>query len=102
MGQAVLEFSDVAIVTSDNPRNEEPDSIIEQIICGKEDQFIIDLDRRSAICRAIDLSKKDDIVCIAGKGHEKYQEVAGKRLPFDDFSVAAECLKAFNSRSSEC
>jgi UDP-N-acetylmuramoyl-L-alanyl-D-glutamate--2,6-diaminopimelate ligase len=102
MGQAVLEFSDVTIVTTDNPRNEEPDSIIEQIICGKEDQFIVDPDRRSAICRAIDLSKKDDIVCIAGKGHEKYQDVAGERLPFDDVSVAEEYLKAFNSRLSEC
>jgi UDP-N-acetylmuramoyl-L-alanyl-D-glutamate--2,6-diaminopimelate ligase len=102
MGQAVLEFSDVTIVTSDNPRNEEPDSIIEQIICGKEDQFIVDPDRRSAICRAIDLSKKDDIVCIAGKGHEKYQDVAGERLPFDDVSVAEEYLKASNSRLSEC
>ena len=53
-------------------------------------------------CDAIDLSKKDDIVCIAGKGHEKYQDVAGERLPFDDVSVAEEYLRASNSRLSEC
>ena len=102
MGQAALEFSDVAIVTADNPRHENLDGIIEQIIFGNEDQFIIEPDRRSAIFRAIELANKYDIVCIAGKGHEKYQDVAGERIPFDDYLVAEECLKTFNSHLSEC
>lgn len=101
MGQAALEFSDVAIVTADNPRHERPSSIIEQIICGKEDQFVVEPDRQSAICRAIRLSSRDDIVCIAGKGHEKYQDVSGARLPFDDYLVAEEYLKAFHYDSNE-
>ena len=101
MGQAVLEFSDVAIVTADNPRHEALDRIIEQIICGEEDRFIVEPDRRSAICRAIGLSNKNDIVCIAGKGHEKYQDVSGERLPFDDYLVAEEYLKAFYFDSNQ-
>ena len=102
MGRIALKFSDVTIVTSDNPRYENIDVIIEQIICGNEDQFIIEPDRRSAISRAIELANKDDIVCIAGKGHEKYQDVAGERLPFDDYSIAEEYLKVLSSHSSEC
>ena len=93
MGDAVLEFSDLAIVTTDNPRDETPEEISDQIICGRESQFIVELNRRTAINRAINLSNETDIVLIAGKGHEIYQEVCGNKIPFNDYLVAQECLK---------
>ena len=93
MGDAVLEFSDLAIVTTDNPRDETPEEISDQIICGRESQFIVELNRRTAINRAINLSNETDIVLIAGKGHEIYQEVCGNKIPFNDCLVAQECLK---------
>jgi UDP-N-acetylmuramyl tripeptide synthase len=92
MGDAVLEFSDVAIVTTDNPRDETPEEICDQIICGRQDQFVVELDRRAAISRAINLSNEADVVLIAGKGHETYQEVFGNKIPHNDYLVAQECL----------
>ena len=92
MGDAVLEFSDVAIVTTDNPRDETPEEICDQIICGRQDQFVVELDRRAAISRAINLSNEADVVLIAGKGHETYQEVFGNEIPHSDHLVAQECL----------
>ena len=92
MGDAVLEFSDVAIVTTDNPRDEVPEDICDQIICGKAGQFVVELNRRTAISRAIGLSNEADVVLIAGKGHETYQEVFGNKIPFSDHLVAQECL----------
>ncbi len=89
MGAAVDEHADYAIVTSDNPRQEEPMAIIEDIKPGlRRGNFEVIEDRRAAIQRAIDLAQPRDIVLIAGKGHETYQEFADATVPFDDVAVA--------------
>jgi UDP-N-acetylmuramoyl-L-alanyl-D-glutamate--2,6-diaminopimelate ligase len=92
MGSAVASFADEAIVTSDNPRSEKPISIIEEIIKGIPLDFphIIVPDRRSAIKKALSMAHKGDCVVIAGKGHEDYQEIQGKREPFNDRDVVIE------------
>src|SRR4029077_17325252 len=73
MGAAVAELADLAIVTSDNPRTEDPRAIIDQILPGVPKPFIVDLDRRRAIVAAISEATPGDVVVIAGKGHEDYQ-----------------------------
>lgn len=94
MGRAASRLSDLVILTSDNPRSEEPGAIISEIseglVAGAAYEIIED--RRSAIRRAVELAGAGDIVLIAGKGHETYQEIAGARFPFDDREVAAEAL----------
>jgi len=95
MGRVVEERSDIAIVTSDNPRTEDPLAIIEDIKEGlSRDNHSIIPDRRSAIYRAIELARKNDIVLIAGKGHEDYQILGDKRIHFDDREIALEALEA--------
>jgi UDP-N-acetylmuramoyl-L-alanyl-D-glutamate--2,6-diaminopimelate ligase len=86
------QFSDQVIVTSDNPRGEDPQTIIEAILGGFKTacKVIVESDRRKAIWRAIESAKEGDIVLIAGKGHEKYQIFAHQTLPFDDVQVASE------------
>jgi UDP-N-acetylmuramoyl-L-alanyl-D-glutamate--2,6-diaminopimelate ligase len=86
MGAAVAKFADVAIVTSDNPRSEDPLRIIREIMDGVKDagKFICIPDRREAIEKAVGISRDGDIVLLAGKGHEKGQEVNGVIIPFDD------------------
>ena len=92
MGRVVEELSDVAIVTSDNPRSEDPVSIINEICTGftKKEYFAIP-DRKSAILKAVQIATPQDVILIAGKGHEKYQIFAHGTVPFDDCQVAAEC-----------
>lgn len=95
MGRASL-AADYTIVTSDNPRYEDPDAIISDIVSGMgagEGRFEVEADRRKAIRRAISLAQPGDSVLIAGKGHEDYQLVADKVLSFDDCVVAAECFE---------
>jgi UDP-N-acetylmuramoyl-L-alanyl-D-glutamate--2,6-diaminopimelate ligase len=92
MGRLARELADVAIVTSDNPRSEDPLAIIEEIVAGS-DGFEIEPDRRAAITQAIELAEPGDVVLIAGKGHEQGQEAAGRTLPFDDREVAREALR---------
>jgi UDP-N-acetylmuramoyl-L-alanyl-D-glutamate--2,6-diaminopimelate ligase len=93
MGRIASELADVAIVTSDNPRNEEPEAIIEEILAGVSREVEVEHDRREAIARAVELAQKGDVVVIAGKGHEQGQEIAGQTLPFDDREVAREALR---------
>jgi UDP-N-acetylmuramoyl-L-alanyl-D-glutamate--2,6-diaminopimelate ligase len=93
MGRIASELADVAIVTSDNPRNEEPEAIIEEILAGVSREVEVEPDRREAIARAVELAQKGDVVVIAGKGHEQGQEIAGQTLPFDDREVAREALR---------
>jgi UDP-N-acetylmuramoyl-L-alanyl-D-glutamate--2,6-diaminopimelate ligase len=95
MGRIASELSDVAVVTSDNPRSEEPREIIEEILAGVDGdaEVEVDVDRRAAIGRAIGLAAEGDVVVIAGKGHEATQEVRGALLPFDDREVAREALR---------
>ncbi len=90
MGAIAVETSDITIVTDDNPRSEDPASIRAAIMAGAPGAFEIG-DRRSAIAHAIALAGADDIVLIAGKGHEQGQIVGDRILPFDDVQVAREC-----------
>ena len=87
MGRIGVELSDIAIITSDNPRTEEPAAIIRDIEKGVEDSagnYIIIVDRRKAIQYAMDIGEKDDIIILAGKGHETYQEINGVKHHFDE------------------
>jgi UDP-N-acetylmuramoyl-L-alanyl-D-glutamate--2,6-diaminopimelate ligase len=94
MGRVARDLADVVIVTSDNPRSEDPLAIIEDVLQGTGAEVEIDPDRRSAIGRAIELAQAGDVVVIAGKGHEQGQEIAGETLAFDDRVVAREALRA--------
>ena len=94
MGRVARDLADVVIVTSDNPRSEDPLAIIQDVLQGTGTDVEIDPDRRSAIERAIRLAEAGDVVVIAGKGHEQGQEVAGEKLAFDDRVVAREALRA--------
>lgn len=85
MGKIVAEYSDFAIITSDNPRFEEPIDIIADIRAGIEtNNYEVEPDRKRAIVRAMTIAEKDDIVLIAGKGAEKYQDVKGVKHPYND------------------
>ncbi len=91
MGQVVAELADVAMVTSDNPRGEDPAAIAADVVDGLD--LDIELDRRRAIERALESAREGDVVLIAGKGHEQGQEIAGRKLPFDDREVVREALR---------
>jgi UDP-N-acetylmuramoyl-L-alanyl-D-glutamate--2,6-diaminopimelate ligase len=93
MGVIAAKLADVAIVTSDNPRSEEPMAIIEEVLAGAPD-LEVEPDRRAAIARAIESAREGDVVLIAGKGNEQGQEIAGTVHPFDDRDVARELLRA--------
>ena len=89
MGRVAETLADTAIVTSDNPRSENPDSIIEDILKGIEDKShtIVEPDRQKAIEKALDMAKKNDIVAVVGKGHEDYQILKDRTIHFDDREV---------------
>lgn len=93
MGQVARQRADLAIVTSDNPRSEDPLAIIGEILVGAGTEVEIDPDRRSAIRRAIAGARAGDVVVIAGKGHEQGQDVAGVVTPFDDRDAARAALR---------
>ena len=92
MGRIAADRADVAIVTSDNPRSEDPLAIIEDVLQGAGLDVEVDPDRRSAIRRAVELAQPGDVVVIAGKGDEQGQEIAGVVHPFDDRDVARQAL----------
>jgi UDP-N-acetylmuramoyl-L-alanyl-D-glutamate--2,6-diaminopimelate ligase len=95
MGRAAHELADRVLVTSDNPRNEEPEAIIDQVMEGAGPEAERDADRRRAIARAIGDAEPGDVVVIAGKGHEQGQEFEnGRKEPFDDMTVAREALRS--------
>ena len=95
MGRIASELADVAIVTSDNPRSEDPEAIIAQVLGGMGPDAVTEVDRRAAIDRAVGLAQAGDVVVIAGKGHEQGQEFdGGRKVPFDDVTVAREALRA--------
>ena len=104
MGRAGAELSDLAIVTSDNPRSEDPEAIVAEILAGIDDRGEIEaeVDRRAAIALALSRAEPGDTVVIAGKGHEQGQEFEnGRKLPFDDREVAREELRKLGpARSS--
>jgi UDP-N-acetylmuramoyl-L-alanyl-D-glutamate--2,6-diaminopimelate ligase len=94
MGRAASAHADVVIVTSDNPRSEDPEAIVAEIVRGTLDGVEVVLDRRLAIERALERAGPGDIVVIAGKGHELGQELAGVTVPFDDREVVRDLLGA--------
>jgi UDP-N-acetylmuramoyl-L-alanyl-D-glutamate--2,6-diaminopimelate ligase len=98
MGEIATRLCDRVIVTSDNPRSEDPESIIEAILVGAGPDADHNPDRREAIEHAISGARRGDVVVIAGKGHEQGQELAGgRKVPFDDVAVAREALAASNA-----
>jgi UDP-N-acetylmuramoyl-L-alanyl-D-glutamate--2,6-diaminopimelate ligase len=105
MGMVAARLSDVVVLTSDNPRSEHPQRIIDELNLGaqpetrqRDVEVLTVVDRREAILRAVSHAAPGDLVLIAGKGHEKYQEIAGTTLPFDDVAVAQEALEARRHR----
>ena len=99
MGQEACDYSDKVIFTSDNPRSEDPNEIIKQMEAGlntaAKRKFISIVDRKEAIKTALSLAKPEDIILIAGKGHEKYQEINGVKHHFDDKEVLMEMFELF-------
>jgi UDP-N-acetylmuramoyl-L-alanyl-D-glutamate--2,6-diaminopimelate ligase len=97
MGQVACEYSDKAIFTSDNPRTEDPYQILKdmeaELSVDNRRKFISIADRREAIKTAVSLAGKEDIILVAGKGHEKYQEIKGVKAPFDDKEILKECFE---------
>ena len=93
MGSVVEELSDWAIVTSDNPRDEDPEKIVADVVSGmSRNRYEVVLDRKEAIVRAVEMAGPRDIVLIAGKGHETTQEFRGKLEPFSDLAVATAAI----------
>lgn len=97
MGAIGRALADVCIVTSDNPRSESPQAIIDEIVAGAREgsaEMVVEVDRRVAITAAITTARPGDVVLIAGKGHESGQETMGVVTPFDDRAVARDVLGA--------
>ena len=95
MGRIASELSDFVIVTSDNPRTEEPGAIISDILEGMKDTqtpYVVIENRRDAIAWAIHNARKDDVIILAGKGHETYQILGKKKIHFDEREAVAEIL----------
>ncbi len=100
MAQIACQFSNKVILTSDNPRSEDPEEILNQMQKGidpvEAKKTLRITDRKEAIKTACSLAKQGDIILVAGKGHEKYQEIKGVKHPFDDFEILKETLKTLN------
>jgi UDP-N-acetylmuramoyl-L-alanyl-D-glutamate--2,6-diaminopimelate ligase len=106
MGMVAARLSDLVVITSDNPRSEDPLRIIEEVRRGADAEtrqsnaeVLTIVDRREAITQAVLRAGAADVVLIAGKGHEKYQEIGGRTAPFDDVAVAREALEARREQS---
>jgi UDP-N-acetylmuramoyl-L-alanyl-D-glutamate--2,6-diaminopimelate ligase len=106
MGMVAARLSDVVVITSDNPRSEDPARIIEEVKLGADAEMrqsnakvLAVVDRHDAIARAVSMAQPGDVVVVAGKGHEKYQEIGGQLLPFDDVAVARAALAARRLKS---
>jgi UDP-N-acetylmuramoyl-L-alanyl-D-glutamate--2,6-diaminopimelate ligase len=99
MGRIATEFADVVIVTNDNPRNEDPQEIIDAIVAGAAGDVEVEPDRAAAIAKAIEAADEGDVVLIAGKGAEQGQEFADRTIPFDDRESAREALRTLGART---
>jgi UDP-N-acetylmuramoyl-L-alanyl-D-glutamate--2,6-diaminopimelate ligase len=99
MGRLASELADVVIVTSDNPRSEDPQAIIEEVVAGAGGDVEVEADRAAAIARAVELSREGDVVLIAGKGAEQGQELADRVIPFDDREAAREALRSLGAHT---
>lgn len=99
MGAAASKLSDLVIITSDNPRSEDPMEIIRQIESGIEKKnYMVEPDRMEAVRKAVAAAAKDDMVIVAGKGHENYQEIAGKRYEYGDGEALIRAIRELVSR----
>lgn len=101
MGQVAAELSDLVVLTSDNPRSEDPLDIMNDVLVGirrKDTPCLVEPDRAAAIRRAIEEARPGDILILAGKGHETYQIVKDRTIPFDDREVARDVLRGFGYR----
>jgi len=100
MAQIATKYADMTVLTSDNPRSEEPQAIIDDMLAGlasvSKDRYTSVVDRREAIRHAVSLAKAEDVILIAGKGHETYQIIKSEVLPFDDREVAREAIARYN------
>jgi UDP-N-acetylmuramoyl-L-alanyl-D-glutamate--2,6-diaminopimelate ligase len=102
MGRVSAVYSDVVVVTSDNPRTEAPEAIISEVVPGVQaglqemgrGRYVVQVDRRAAIGEAVRMAQPGDLVLIAGKGHENYQVIGKNKYPFDDRVVAREAIEA--------
>ena len=101
MGEIAAKGADRVMITSDNPRGENPASIIANIVAGIVDRShaAVVEDRRVAIAQAVAAASPQDVVVLAGKGHEDYQEIAGVRHPFSDVTEATQALMQRGARS---
>ncbi|VAV88481.1 UDP-N-acetylmuramoylalanyl-D-glutamate--2,6-diaminopimelate ligase, partial [hydrothermal vent metagenome] len=99
MGKVASEMSDITIVTDDNPRGEDPAAIRKDIMAGIKDALDIG-DRRKAIARAIKIAGAEDIILLAGKGHETGQIIGDRTIPFDDVEIARECAREQTSKQT--
>lgn len=102
MGRALEKGCDIAIITSDNPRSEEPTAVVSEMVRGlaRPADAVVEVDRRSAIARALGVAAPGDLVLVLGKGHETGQEFADRVVPFDDRMVARELLRELASEAS--
>jgi UDP-N-acetylmuramyl tripeptide synthase len=94
MGAIAGSNADVVIVTSDNPRTEDPDSIIDEIVAGVPGEYVRITDRRAAIASALTMAGPDDVVLLAGKGHETYQILGREKVSFDERAIVQQLLAA--------
>jgi UDP-N-acetylmuramoyl-L-alanyl-D-glutamate--2,6-diaminopimelate ligase len=104
MGQAAAEASDFVVLTSDNPRSEDPLAIMNDALVGirrLDVPHVVEPDRAAAIARALKEAREGDLVILAGKGHETYQVLKDKTIPFDDRAVAREVLRGYGYRQAE-
>jgi len=99
MGHVATDLADTVIVTSDNPRSEEPEAIIAEILAGTDGSAEVEPDRAAAIANALERAGEGDVVLIAGKGAEQGQEFGDRTVPFDDREAAKEALKALEART---
>ncbi|MDQ3994015.1 MAG: UDP-N-acetylmuramyl-tripeptide synthetase, partial [Actinomycetota bacterium] len=100
MGAAAARLADHVLVTSDNPRSEDPLAVIQDIISGAGEEVDVEPDRAHAIARAIEGAAEGDVIVIAGKGHEQGQEFRERTVPFDDREVAREALRRLTAGAS--
>ncbi|WP_457639587.1 UDP-N-acetylmuramoyl-L-alanyl-D-glutamate--2,6-diaminopimelate ligase [Persephonella sp.] len=96
MGKVAESLSDVVVITSDNPRTEDPVKIIQDILSGikRKSSVVVEPDRKKAIETAVKMAEKGDIILIAGKGHETYQIIGSEKIPFDDRKIVEELITA--------
>lgn len=103
MGRVCAELADLSIITNDNPRSENPQTIADEIVSGftgkSDSRYVVELDRAKAIAKAIEMSTPDDVILIAGRGHEHSQIFAHHTIEFDDCKVAAQLCESLSQRN---